>query len=436
MFKNKYGICHALTGLLVFALLLSFPANILAGASALLAAEKARGEQALPIAVRQKDYNIVALGDSISAGYEPGMTAQSTPYGYVERLREQGLYYGRTKTFNYGILGLTSEGLKNYVTAIGSGKPVKAEAIQRGVPDPRISVLASEIAEARANIERADLITITIGGNDLYQLISDVDDYDYSIAEIEAKGEDLLNAYIFNVREVIRALNEINPEAQIILMDQYQPIPKIIGGTIYSQLQSAANSFTGAVEGIAAEFTTLGKLVKAAHVAEVFKGREIVFTHIFPGGDIHPNQAGYEAIAKVVAKEVWGSYRETEALRDGVPVNVVIKGKKLQTPYKPVLRNNQTFLAIKDITDAIGAESQWDNRSSTATVTYGGRKVVIPVGSSTIVTGGKSVPTASPAFLNKIGQESKTYVPLALLAQGLGLDVQYVEKTKTVFINL
>ncbi|MFD3261378.1 stalk domain-containing protein [Paenibacillus lentus] len=433
MFAKRWSIRCAAASLIMFAVLLSFPVNCLTAASRSINEDKAL-QQAMTIRMEQQAYHIVALGDSISAGYEPGMNEQSVPYGYVERLREQGLYHGRTKVYNYGILGLTSSGLKNYVSAIQSGGVIKPEMIQRGVPDPRISAFAAGIADARAAIEQADLITITIGGNDLYSLLTDIETY--SATEIEAKGRELLNAYTLNVQEVIDDLTEINPHAQIILMDQYQPVPKMIVGSAYNYLQSAADTFTAAVEGLAGEYAGQGKLIKAAHVAKAFKGREIALTHIFPSGDIHPNQAGYEAIAKVVAEEVWGSYREPAALKEGVPVHVVVKGEKLQTPYAPVLRDNQTFLALKDITEAIGASAAWDSRSSTAEVTYNGRTVIIPIGSSEIIANGVSVATNSPAFLNKIGQESKTYVPLALLAQGLGLDVQYAEKSKTVFINL
>ncbi|MOA01212.1 hypothetical protein D3C78_1206040 [compost metagenome] len=58
------------------------------------------------------------------------------------------------------------------------------------------------------------------------------------------------------------------------------------------------------------------------------------------------------------------------------------------------------------------------------------------MGSNKIISNGETVTTASPAFLHKVGKESKTYVPLAILAQGLGLDVKYSGKTKTAFINL
>ncbi|WP_460319873.1 stalk domain-containing protein [Paenibacillus sp. YSY-4.3] len=425
------GIRCSAASLLMLAILLCFPVNCLTAASRSMAGGQAH-ERAIVVQMEEKAYHIVALGDSISAGYEPGMDEKSVPYGYVERLREQGLYYGRTKVHNYGILGLTSSGLKNYVSAIQSGGVIKPEAIQRGLPDPRVSAFAAGIADTRAALEQADLITITIGGNDLYSLLT----ANYSPAEIEAKGRELLDAYTLNVREVIDDLTAINPSAQIILMDQYQPVPKIIVGSVYNYLENAADTFTAAVEGIAGEYASQGMLVKAVHVAEAFKGHEVALTHILPGGDIHPNQAGYEAIAKVVSEEVWGSYRMNDGLKEGVPLHVVVKGKKLQTPYAPVLRNDQTFLALKDITEAIGASAKWDSRSSTATVTYGERTVVIPVGSSKVIANGEPVATNSPAFLNKIGQESKTYVPLAVLAQGLGLDVQYSEKTKTVFINL
>ncbi|MBW4838298.1 MAG: copper amine oxidase [Paenibacillaceae bacterium] len=395
------------------------------------------GTAAAPVkaaeAVQADDYLIVSLGDSITAGYEPGMTETSVPYGFVDRLKEQGLYHGRTSAVNYGILGLTSEGLKNYITAIQAGSPVTATDIQANVPDPRMASFASGITQAKANLQKADLITITIGGNDLLRLLPDVKNI--SLEQLRAQSEEVLKAYGNNLREVVRILTELNPSAQILIADQYQPVPKLAGESIYDELQQLAGKFTAIVDGIVADHANQAKPVKAAHVAAAFTGREISLTHIFSDTDIHPNQAGYEVIAKIFAETVWGSFRTTTAKTGGAPISVVVKGNELNTPYPPILKNGQTFVAIKDITDAVGAISKWDTRSSTATITYGSRTVVIPVGSKQIEVDGAPAATATPAFLQKVGKENKTYVPLALLVQGLGLDVQYSGKMKTVFIN-
>lgn len=409
-------------------------AFVLAGALALvlilfsgIAAKPAQAAEAVD------DYLIVALGDSITAGYEPGMTEQSVPYGFVERLREQGLFHERTSAVNYGILGLTSEGLKNYVTAIQKGVPAAAADIQANVPDPRIASFAAGIAQAKADLQKADLITITIGGNDLLKLLPDVKNI--SLDQLRAQGDEVLTRYGDNLREIVRILLELNPSAQIVIADQYQPVPKLAGAAIYDELQQLAGKFTAIVDGIVADHAGDAKPVKAAHVAAAFTGREISLTHIFSDTDIHPNQAGYEEIAKIFAESVWGSYRTTTAKTGGAPISVVVKGKELNTPYPPILKNGQTFVAIKEITDAIGAQSKWDSRTSTATVTYGSRTVVIPIGAKQIKVDGTPATTATPAFLQKVGKENKTYVPLALLVQGLGLDVQYSSKMKTVFIN-
>lgn len=379
------------------------------------------------------DYLIVALGDSITAGYEPGMTEQSVPYGFVERLKEQGLFHARTSAVNYGILGLTSEGLKNYVTAIQKGVPVAGADIQANLPDPRIASFASGVAQAKADLQKADLITITIGGNDLLKLLPDMKNI--SLDQLRAQGDEVLTHYGDNLREIVRILQELNPSAQIVIADQYQPVPKLAGTAIYDELQQLAGKFTGIVDGIVADHAGDAKPVKAAHVAAAFIGREISLTHIFSDTDIHPNQAGYEEIAKIFAESVWGSYRTTTAKTGGAPISVVVKGQELNTPYPPILKNGQTFVAIKDITDAVGAQSKWDSRTSTATITYGSRTVVIPIGAKQIKVDGTPATTATPAFLQKVGKENKTYVPLALLVQGLGLDVQYSSKMKTVFIN-
>lgn len=411
-------------------------APVLTGALALLLFLFS-GTAAAPVkaaeAAQADDYLIVALGDSITAGYEPEMTETSVPYGFVDRLKEQGLFRGRTSAVNYGILGLTSEGLKNYITAIQADSPVTAVDIQANVPDPRIASFASGIAQAKADLQKANLITITIGGNDLLRLLPDVKNI--SLEQLRAQSEEVLKAYGDNLREVVRILTELNPSAQIVIADQYQPVPKLAGESIYDELQQLAGKFTAIVDSIVADHATQAKPVKAAHVAAAFTGREISLTHIFADTDIHPNQAGYEVIAKIFAETVWGSFRTTTAKTGGAPISVVVKGNELNTPYPPILKNGQTFVAIKDITDAVGALSKWDTRSSTATITYGSRTVVIPVGSKQIQVDGAPAATATPAFLQKVGKENKTYVPLALLVQGLGLDVQYSGKMKTVFIN-
>ncbi len=411
-------------------------ASVLSGALALILFLFG-GTTAAPVkaaeAVQADGYLIVALGDSITAGYEPGMTETSVPYGFVDRLKEQGLFHGRTSAVNYGILGLTSEGLKNYITAIQAGSPVAAADIQPNVQDPRIASFASGIGQAKADLQKADLITITIGGNDLLRLLPDVKNI--SLEQLRAQSEEVLKAYGDNLREVVRILTELNPSAQIVIADQYQPVPKLVGASIYDELQQLAGKFTAIVDGVVADHATQAKPIKAAHVATSFTGREISLTHIFSDTDIHPNQAGYEEIAKIFAETVWGSFRTTAAKSGGAPISVVVKGQELNTPYPPILKNGQTFVAIKDITDAVGAQSKWDSRNSTATITYGTRTVVIPVGAKQIQVDGTPAATATPAFLQKVGKENKTYVPLALLVQGLGLDVQYSGKMKTVFIN-
>ncbi|MMZ64535.1 hypothetical protein D1872_268740 [compost metagenome] len=138
----------------------------------------------------------------------------------------------------------------------------------------------------------------------------------------------------------------------------------------------------------------------------------------------------------MISKAVWGSYTETAAKKGEATISVVVKGVELKSQNQPILKNGQTFVAIKDITDAIGGESRWDSKTQSATVTFDGRSVVIPMGSKKITSNGETVTTTSPAFLHKVDRKSKTYVPLAILAQGLGLDVKYSVKTKTVFINL
>ncbi|UPK44637.1 stalk domain-containing protein [Paenibacillus pabuli] len=378
-----------------------------------------------------KEFRIVTLGDSITVGYEPNL--KELPYGYVERLQEQGLLHGRIQVDNYGIAGLKSSGLKNFADAIKEGKALTSDAIQPSLPDPRAGQVGANIAAIRESVAGANLVAITIGGNDVSELLGSADKL--GDAELQAKVKELLSSYTANVSAVINDIHEINPNAKIVIADQYQPMPEVAGKALYAKLMEASQGFTTTIDGIATEFSAKGMDVKVAHVAKEFVGGEGTMTHMIKDRDFHPNQLGYEAIAKVFAETIWGDYTKLTVPAAGQPMNIIVSGKTLDTPYKPIIRNGKNFVAIQDIVNAVGATTVWDNKTSTATITYGDRKVAVKIGATAVQVNGASVAVDTPAFLNKVGKESKTYVPLAMVAEGLGFDVQYVAKLKTVFVN-
>lgn len=389
----------------------------------------------------QDVFRIVALGDSVTAGYEPGMTDPNTkPYGYAERLLEQGWYHGRSTLSNYGILGLTSAGLLNYTVAIKDGTATTPDGIQAGLRDPRISQFAALAPQIKTELAAADLITITVGGNDVSSLFLNVKEM--AAVDFDAQLEQRLTAYGTNVKTALENIRAVNPAATILLADQYQPAPKIALGANYTTLMSAAERFTGVVDSITASLNKAEAPVLTAHVAAQFAGVEASLTHIIGAGaaDFHPTQLGYEKIARVFAELVWGGYR-TPAVpamttaNDIAPMSIVVKGVELNTPNKPILKNGQNFLALKDILNAVGANGKWDNKTSSATIVYGGRSVVITIGSKFIKVNGVNQAIDTPAFLQKVGKEDKTYLPLAALATGLGFDVNYSSKLRTAFIN-
>ncbi|WP_150271969.1 stalk domain-containing protein [Paenibacillus tepidiphilus] len=406
-------------------------AGLLAGAGGGTAGAAAAAEQDV--------FRIVALGDSITAGYEPGMTDVTVkPYGYAERLLEQGWYHGRSAVSNYGILGLTSEGLLHYTGAIKEGVAATAESIQAGLPDPRIAAFAAAVPQVKTELAEADLITITIGGNDVSSLFLHA--RELAEADFQAQLTQRLADYTVNVKAALDNIRAVNPQATILLADQYQPAPKIAAKEVYPKLMEAAADFTEVAEDLVAGVNRPDAPVMLAPVAEAFAGNEMYLTHIFTAGtpDFHPTQQGYEMIARVFSEMLWGEYKKPSAAAlasASAPMSIVVKGIELNTPNKPILRNGQNFLALRDILNAMGATGKWDNRTASATVVYGGRTVVITIGAKTMKVNGADVALDTPAFLQKVGKEDKTYLPLAALATGLGFDVNYSSKLRTAFIN-
>ncbi|KIL36488.1 hypothetical protein SD71_07755 [Cohnella kolymensis] len=389
-------------------------------------------------AAADKDvYRIVALGDSLTVGYEPKMTEASVPYGYADRMYEQALFHGRAELENYGVLGLTTPGLNNLLQGAAGGRPLKAADLQDFTSfDTRVIKQADAVAartpEISAELREADLVVVTIGGNDFADVIKSMSNQSIEDARktLADSFETRLNKYTADLDIMIRLLNQLAPDAQIVMADQYLPLWDT--HALYPELKSAVDKLSAQLDRMAADYIKENIRLKVAHVSEKFVNKETEYTYItlFDGNDIHPKQAGYEAMAEAFAAAVWPEYRKPSAKAAGVPLSVIVNGNELAS--KPTVVKNTTFLALRDLANAVNADLKWTQKTKTAVFSKNGMLVTVTIAAKTMTVNGITLPVETPAYA---GKDGKTYVPLSLITKGLDYQVVYRAKLQTAFIN-
>lgn len=401
-----------------------------------------------PKAAAGEPLHVVAIGDSLTVGYENGMNLSSVAYGYADRVFEQALYHGRADMKNYGILALRTPGLNGFLKAAVEGASVTQEQLQPNLTkdglDPSAynynAAVVGKSAALADDLKKADLVTLTIGGNDFIPIFDDIRSKGLSDEELQTKLDAMLTDYIPQLESSIRSVLSLNPKATIVYADQYLPVPaptafiKAVTPSQYDILTGTVNKLKGMDEELAAKLTKEGYDVRTVDVAAPFLGKELSYTSIAKG-DIHPNSQGYELMGRAFAQGIWGAYRDPAAMAAGAPLRVVVNGTDLKGGNPPVLKNNTTFLPMRDVANALHATLSWDGKTRTATIASGGKKVAFTIGAHTMVVNGQTVPLETPAYLQQSGGNSLTYLPLAALSKGLGYQVDYRKPILTVFIN-
>ncbi|RIE03773.1 stalk domain-containing protein [Cohnella faecalis] len=397
------------------------------------------------------DYRIVAVGDSLTVGYQHGMTETSIPYGYVDRIYEQALFHGRSELGNYGILGLKTPGLIKLLDGAAAGTPLKVDDLENYSKDENARIIAQADSVAKKtpalkeDLAKADLVVLTIGANDMTSFLRSVISLPAADAKkkIDSEIDALLNNYATNVKTALTKLQSLAPNARFVMADQYLPLPRMQyawsdNTEIYDYLYpNVVSKLTNAVDNLAATLRQEGVDITAVHIADKFKGHEGDWTYVLTSTerDIHPNKDGYQAMAESYADAIWHEYRKPAALAANVPISVIVNGKELNSEYKPALVNSRTYLALRDVTENLGMELQWIAKTKTAVLTKPGHVVSITAGESTMTVNGVKQPIPVAAFMKKFNNESKMYVPLAIVAQAIDYQVVYRQTLKAAFIN-
>lgn len=396
----------------------------------------------VPAVAKPDVYNIVALGDSITFGYEKGMSEKSVPYGYVDRIYEQALFRGRAQLSNYGILGITSPGLTKLLEGAEAGKALTADDLQdySGFPDPRTKMQADLIAakapEIAPALAEADLVVMTVGGNDFGDFIKKLVGSSAADAKatLQADFDSSMNKYTENVDTLMRQLHKMAPNAQIVLADQYLPFLEL--HPLYKDLLTSVRKLSTALDDLAKKLNEDGVKLSIAHVADKFAYKVRDFTYFSAvEPDNHPRQAGYEAMAQAYVEVIadWKTYLVPQPKPKGVTLSVIVNGQEL--PYKPINKKNTNFLPIGDLANAVQAERAWDPKTKTVTVSKNNHVVSMSIGAAYMYVDGVKQKLDTPAFIQTIGKEGKTYVPIAVIVKALDFDLVYRNSIQTAFIN-
>ena len=242
----------------------------------------------------------VALGDSIAFG----MGATKPANNYVNLIRKHlNKKYDKVSFNNLGIPGITSSQLLLQLAA-----PAEAAQLAEAYPDKDISKIAvaacNKTAEAVAG---ADIITISIGGNNLLGGLTDL--YNGKFTTIQNN----IKQFEADWPQILRTIRDANPDVKIYVMTLYNPFRK---GDKYTSpvgeidLYSLTNKYVQTINKSIANKSLISeydyKVADAYKSFLAYKSNTKPLTHFYELNDDgtykrdpHPTDKGYDTVFKL-----------------------------------------------------------------------------------------------------------------------------------------
>jgi hypothetical protein len=116
-----------------------------------------------------------------------------------------------------------------------------------------------------------------------------------------------------------------------------------------------------------------------------------------------------------------------------LPLRVVVNGDKVNFPdAQPFIdENGRTQVPVRFVSEALGANVEWDGTTKKVSVNLNSRKVILTIGKKEYVVNNQSYQMDTVALL----MESRTFVPLRFVSEALGATVIWEQNTRSVYIK-
>lgn len=337
----------------------------------LVGAEENTEDNIAPSWVQTADY--VALGDSLAHGMnEVGAIGLGYTDFIAQSLQKEGLITSYNKGFAYS--GYTTKNVLNDLQA-DVEKPVSGFGYK------------TEQASLRASIKGAEVVTLTVGANDLLPLIEEATATGINMEKILKASTETMTNYA----AILTDIKKLNPQAEIYVMGYYNSFP------YYEEaLQSQFKMFLGVMNN---SIKTTAEKVGAIFVPTADIVAKNVEGYLPNPENIHLSEAGYQAVANeaflpiIKKSKLWDlsstmnvtqegmttAHVEWIAATDNVGIaqyNVYVNNELLETvaaeetaiTLKDLAENTAYTVTVKAV-DAAGNESV---QNPSATFTTGG----------------------------------------------------------------
>ncbi len=115
-------------------------------------------------------------------------------------------------------------------------------------------------------------------------------------------------------------------------------------------------------------------------------------------------------------------------------VRIVVDGEELKTNPKPFIENGRTLVPIRFISEKLGAEVEWDGEERLVTIRRGNNKVILRIDSHLVIYDrGERIYGLSDVAPKIV--ENRTFVPLRLVSNALGVGIEWHQLTRTAYVN-